>query len=144
MNFTYLPTFVSKMKTGFCVYSFEKRVEGFQKCVLVTVKNCKRKTAMRMLCQLNPHATSSRTLCRFIRCTYYSMGPNSIWDRYNKLKPFGTGIYGCVDWFCRKIMWLKCGPSNNTLFPNACSSQKRDIYPAHSTQKSPSPKITTA
>ncbi|KAK3108376.1 hypothetical protein FSP39_006638, partial [Pinctada imbricata] len=33
--------------------------------------------------------------------------------RYDKLKPYGFPIYGCIDGFSRKILWLEVGPSNN-------------------------------
>ncbi|XP_034082049.1 uncharacterized protein LOC117552581 [Gymnodraco acuticeps] len=74
----------------------------------------KRETVMRMLRELNPLGTLSRTRRRFVRRTYHSMGPNYVWhvDGYDKLKPFGIGISGCIDGFSRKIMWLKCGPTN--------------------------------
>ncbi|KAL7374928.1 hypothetical protein ABVT39_009216 [Epinephelus coioides] len=46
------------------------------------------------------------------------MGPNYIWhvDGYDKLKPFGLALSGCIDGFSRKIMWLVCGPTNNNPF----------------------------
>ncbi|KAF3850673.1 hypothetical protein F7725_012445 [Dissostichus mawsoni] len=74
----------------------------------------KRETVMRMLRELNPLGTLSRTRSRFVRRTYHSMGPNYVWhvDRYDKLKMFGIGISGCINGFSRKIMWLKCGPTN--------------------------------
>lgn len=70
---------------------------------------------MRMLHHLNPHRTLCRTRRRFVRCSYHSMGPNYVWhaDGYDKLKPFGFGISGYIDGFSCKIIWLKCGPSNN-------------------------------
>ncbi|XP_034562257.1 uncharacterized protein LOC117828944 [Notolabrus celidotus] len=75
----------------------------------------KRETVMRMLRQLNPRGTLLRARRRFIRRTYHSMGPNYLWhvDGYDKLKPFGFAISGCIDGFSRRIMWLKCGPTNN-------------------------------
>ncbi|KAI9516384.1 hypothetical protein NQZ68_017587 [Dissostichus eleginoides] len=74
----------------------------------------KRETVMRMLRELNPLGTLSRTRRWFVRRTYHSMGPNYVWhvDGYDKLKPFGIGISGCIDGFSRKIMWLKFGPTN--------------------------------
>ncbi|XP_033758499.1 uncharacterized protein LOC117340828 isoform X2 [Pecten maximus] len=33
--------------------------------------------------------------------------------RYDKLKPYGFPIHGCIDGFSRKILWLKVGPTNN-------------------------------
>ena len=75
----------------------------------------KRETVMRMLCELNPCGTLSRTRHRYVRRTYHSMGPNYLWhvDGYDKLKLFGMAIFGCLDGFSRRIMWLKCGPTNN-------------------------------
>ncbi|XP_049919274.1 uncharacterized protein LOC126401808 [Epinephelus moara] len=75
----------------------------------------KRDVVMRLLKQLNPRGTALRTRRRFTRRTYHSMGPNYIWhvDRYDKLKPFGLALSGCIDGFSRKIMWLVCGPTNN-------------------------------
>ena len=34
-------------------------------------------------------------------------------DGYDKLKPFGIAISGCIDGFSRKVMWLKSGSTNN-------------------------------
>ncbi|XP_055010791.1 uncharacterized protein LOC110155161 [Boleophthalmus pectinirostris] len=46
---------------------------------------------------------------------YTSDGPNHVWhvDGYDKLKPYGFGISGCIDGYSRKVLWLKCGASNN-------------------------------
>ena len=42
-------------------------------------------------------------------------GPNFIWhlDGYDKLKPYGFCIHGCIDGYSRQIMWLKVGRTNN-------------------------------
>ena len=61
-------------------------------------------------------------------------GPNYVWhcDGYDKLKPFGFPIHGCIDGlvsiiytcaktmcnttpnrYSRRMLWLKVGPSNN-------------------------------
>ena len=58
-------------------------------------------------------------------------GPDYLWhmDGYDKLKPFGFAIHGCIDGFVdrvshfinfacdyrysRRILWLHVGPSNN-------------------------------
>lgn len=75
----------------------------------------KRDIVMRLLRQLNPQQTALRRRRRFTQRTYHSMGPNYIWhvDGYDKLKPFGLALSGCIDGFSRRIMWLVCGPSNN-------------------------------
>lgn len=52
---------------------------------------------------------------RLTRRKYYSKGPNFLWhaDGYDKLKPYGFGISGCIDGYSRKIIWLKVGQTNN-------------------------------
>lgn len=49
------------------------------------------------------------------RRLYISPGPNTIWhvDGYDKLKPYGLPIHGCIDGFSRRIVWLKVCKSNN-------------------------------
>ncbi|CAC5426268.1 unnamed protein product [Mytilus coruscus] len=41
-------------------------------------------------------------------------GPNYIWhmDGYDKLKPYGICIHGCIDGFSRNIMWLEADTTN--------------------------------
>uniref|UniRef100_A0A3P9JDE3 Integrase core domain-containing protein n=1 Tax=Oryzias latipes TaxID=8090 RepID=A0A3P9JDE3_ORYLA len=75
----------------------------------------KRDTVMELLRELNPRGCQSRARRRFIRRTYHSLGPNYMWhaDGYDKLKPFGLAISGCIDGFSRKVLWLKCGATNN-------------------------------
>lgn len=75
----------------------------------------KRDDVMRLLKELNPQGTDQRSRRRFIRRTYHSMGPNYLWhvDGYDKLKPFGFAISGCIDGFSRRVLWLNCGPTNN-------------------------------
>ena len=43
------------------------------------------------------------------------LGPNHCWhaDGYDKLKPYGIPIYGAIDGFSRKIIWLKVVRTNN-------------------------------
>lgn len=44
-----------------------------------------------------------------VRRCYYSEGPSYVWhlDGYDKLKPYGFPIHGCIDGFSRKILWLE-------------------------------------
>lgn len=58
---------------------------------------------MQLLQELNPQGTEQRTRHRFVRRTYHPMGPKYLWhvDGYDKLKPFGFGISGCIDGFSR-------------------------------------------
>ncbi|XP_039623028.1 uncharacterized protein LOC120537856 [Polypterus senegalus] len=75
----------------------------------------KRDDVMVLLRELNPRGCERRARRRFIRRTYHSMGPNYMWhaDGYDKLKPFGFAISGCIDGFSRKVLWLVSGPTNN-------------------------------
>ncbi|KAK5619159.1 hypothetical protein CRENBAI_024064 [Crenichthys baileyi] len=75
----------------------------------------KRDQVMNLLRGLNPQGCERRARRRFIRRTYHSMGPNYMWhvDGYDKLKPFGLALSGCIDGFSRKVLWLVCGPTNN-------------------------------
>ncbi|XP_039608696.1 uncharacterized protein LOC120528585 isoform X1 [Polypterus senegalus] len=75
----------------------------------------RRRDVMNLLSEINPSATSARRTRRFVRRVYHSLGPNYVWhvDGYDKLKPYGIAISGCIDGFSRKILWLSCGPTNN-------------------------------
>ena len=68
-----------------------------------------------MLLLLDPTGVRLRAARRLRRREYNAKGPNYIWhlDGYDKLKPFGMCIHGCVDGFSRHIMWLKVYCTNN-------------------------------
>ena len=65
--------------------------------------------------ELDPEGTE---LCKS-RCLkrrqYHNPGLNYAWhlDGYDKLKPWGFPIHGCIDGFSRRIMWLEVAHSNN-------------------------------
>ena len=67
---------------------------------------------------------------------YKSKGSNYIWhlDSYDKLKPYGFCINGCIDGFSRFIVWLRDGRSNNNpkiiarYYIEALASLKRLPY----------------
>lgn len=61
-----------------------------------------------VLRELDPTGVSQRQAGRLRRCQYFSRGPNFIWhvDSYDKLKPYGICINGCIDGFSRKLIWL--------------------------------------
>jgi hypothetical protein len=52
---------------------------------------------------------------RLVQRTYSVKEPNCIWhvDGYDKLKPYGIFISGCVDSYPRKVLRLKAGTTNN-------------------------------
>ncbi|CAC5385093.1 unnamed protein product [Mytilus coruscus] len=45
---------------------------------------------------------------------YMNNGPNYIWhmNGYDKLKPYGICIHGCIDGFSRNIIWLEADTTN--------------------------------
>ena len=58
---------------------------------------------------LDPEGVQLRRRRRLIRRRYYSEGPNFMWhmDSYDKLKPYGIAINGCIDGFSRYMVWLE-------------------------------------
>ncbi|KAI7789248.1 hypothetical protein IRJ41_004186 [Triplophysa rosa] len=74
-----------------------------------------RDDVMHTLRRLNPSGVHLRQRHKFVRRGYFTAGPNQVWhvDGYDKLKPFGIAISGCIDGFSRKVMWLCSGSSNN-------------------------------
>ena len=63
-----------------------------------------------LLKELDPEGTEFRT------ARDNHPGLNNAWhiDGYDKLKPFGFPIHGCIDGFSRKIIWLRLTRSNNS------------------------------
>ncbi|XP_063446834.1 uncharacterized protein LOC134726364 [Mytilus trossulus] len=64
---------------------------------------------------LDPSGVAARVKRKLKRRHYRSKGPNYIWhlDSYDKLKPYGICVNGCIDGFSRFIIWLRVGRSNN-------------------------------
>ena len=84
------------------------------KCVQQGISISREKTEI-LLQILDPEGVSLRTRRRLRRRQYYAPGPNCVWhiDGYDKLKPYGIAIHGCVDGFARKIIWLEARFTNN-------------------------------
>jgi hypothetical protein len=61
-----------------------------------------------LLASIDPVASLERISKKLRRRLCYAKGPNYIWhvDSYDKLKPYGICINGCIDGFSRKMMWL--------------------------------------
>ena len=61
-----------------------------------------------VLKELDPRGVTLRQARRLRRRNYFSKGPNFIWhlDCYDKLKPYGFCISGCIDGFSREMIWL--------------------------------------
>ena len=68
--------------------------------------------------EIDPEGTDVRRSRRLRRRVYWNVGPNYAWhcDGYDKLKPYGFPVHGCIDGYSRKILWLYVTKSNN--FPS--------------------------
>jgi len=68
-----------------------------------------------ILKELDPDAVERRMRRCLVRREYSAKGPNWVWhvDGYDKLKPFGLCINGCICGFSRKIVWLNVYHTNN-------------------------------
>lgn len=64
---------------------------------------------------IDPVGVDFRSRRRLRRRQYKNKGPNFLWhmDCYDKLKPYGICISGCIDGFSRKIIWLRAGSNSN-------------------------------
>lgn len=67
--------------------------------------------------QLNLRATEERKAHILQRRVHVNAlkRSNYVWhvDGYDKLKPFGFFIHGCIDGYSRRIMWLQVASNNN-------------------------------
>jgi hypothetical protein len=77
-----------------------------------------RETVRLILNHLDPEGVQFRRQRRLRRRQYYSRGPNDLWhiDGWDKLKPFGFGVHGCIDGYSRRIIWLEVASTNNDPF----------------------------
>ena len=64
---------------------------------------------------LDPNGISTRKRNRLRRRMYQNPGPDFMWhiDGYDKLKPYGICINGCIDGFSRHIIWLEAYHTNS-------------------------------
>ena len=74
----------------------------------------KRSRIMECLQKLNPDGVEDRRKKCHRKRAYRSKGPNFIWhiDGYDKLKPFGFNVHGCIEGFSRGLIWLEVGSTN--------------------------------
>lgn len=72
-------------------------------------------TVLKLLRLIDPEGIKIRTRKKLRRRNYSVPGPNHIWhcDGYDKLKPYGFAVHGCIDGFSRKVLWLTVGTTNN-------------------------------
>ncbi|XP_078799348.1 uncharacterized protein LOC110016040 isoform X2 [Oryzias latipes] len=64
---------------------------------------------------LDPEGVDLRRARRLRRRQYTCRGPNALWhvDSYDKLKPYGIAINGCIDGFSRHVMWMEAYTTNS-------------------------------
>ncbi|XP_020563208.2 uncharacterized protein LOC110016040 [Oryzias latipes] len=64
---------------------------------------------------LDPEGVDLRRARRLRRRQYTCRGPNALWhvDSYDKLKPYGIAINGCIDGFSRHVMWMGAYTTNS-------------------------------
>lgn len=74
-----------------------------------------RESVREILAAVDPEGVRLRKRKRLVRRKYTSQGPNFLWhmDSYDKLKPYGICINGCIDGFSRKILWVKANCTNS-------------------------------
>ena len=68
-----------------------------------------------LLKNIDPDGYEMQRSHRLKRRIYRNEGPNAAWhaDGYDKLKPYGFAIHGCIDGWSRKLLWLIVTRSNN-------------------------------
>ena len=68
-----------------------------------------RETVRLILKAVDPDGVMNRSKHRLRRRIYISKGPNYVRhiDGYDKRKPYGFALHGCIDGYSRKIIWLK-------------------------------------
>ncbi|KAL3973710.1 hypothetical protein ACER0C_024917 [Sarotherodon galilaeus] len=64
---------------------------------------------------VDPQGVELRRARRLRRRQYSCRGPNALWhmDGYDKLKPYGIAISGCIDGFSRYVLWMEAYTTNN-------------------------------
>eukprot|EP00112_Aurelia_sp_Birch-Aquarium-sp1_P014494 Seg3133.2 transcript_id=Seg3133.2/GoldUCD/mRNA.D3Y31 product="hypothetical protein" protein_id=Seg3133.2/GoldUCD/D3Y31 len=74
-----------------------------------------RNVVANILREEDPDGCAERSRRRLKRRVYINQGPNAVWhiDGYDKLKPYGFPIHGCINGYSRKILWLFVSRSNN-------------------------------
>lgn len=72
-------------------------------------------TIRRIIKLVDPQGVELRRARRLRRRQYSCRGPNALWhmDGYNKLKPYGIAINGCIDGFSRYVLWMEAYTTNS-------------------------------
>ncbi|XP_032365456.1 uncharacterized protein LOC116680989 [Etheostoma spectabile] len=72
-------------------------------------------TIRRIIKLVDPQGVELRRARRLRRRQYSCRGPNALWhmDGYDKLKPYGIAINGCIDGFSRYVLWMEAYTTNS-------------------------------
>ena len=67
-----------------------------------------------LLLRLDQEGVEKRKSRKLRRRIYRTLGPNYVWhiDEFDKLKPYGFSIHGCIDGYSRIIIWLEVSAYN--------------------------------
>ena len=76
-----------------------------------------RDIVMNILKEIDLEGTNMQKTRRLRRRKYVSEGLNSCWhaDGYNKVKPYGFPVHGCIDGCSGRILWLKVTKYNRMI-----------------------------
>ena len=83
--------------------------------------NVRRETVRLIIAAIDPEGVALRQSNRLRRRNYVSKGPHYMWhiDGYDKLKPYGIAIHGCIDGYSRFVIWLEAHSTNNNPYITA-------------------------
>jgi len=86
----------------------------YERCVAHGLRP-RKQDVRHILSVLDAAGVEARHCRRLRRRVYSAAGPNFLWhvDGYDKLKPFGLCIHGCIDGFSRKVIWLHVSSTNS-------------------------------
>ncbi|KAK2553908.1 hypothetical protein P5673_024604 [Acropora cervicornis] len=89
---------------------------------LIRGKRVPRIVVQELLREIDPEASELRKVHRLKKRKYNNPGQNYAWhcDEYDKLKPYGFEIHGCIGGWSRKMMWLYVTRSSNQ--PNSVAA----------------------
>ena len=76
--------------------------------------NIKRDSVLKLMHIIDPEGIENRSRRRLRRRKYNGIGPDRLHhiDGYDKLKPYGFSIHGCIDGFSRFVLWLELCTTN--------------------------------
>ena len=72
---------------------------------------------MMLLATMDHEGTKTRKSRRLKRRIYLNKGPNYMWhaDGYDKLKPYGISIHGCIDGYFEFLCIILCHINSDIL-----------------------------